>query len=222
MIHAPGWPDPPTPRLLAALADHGDAVGGLDTLVVSSGTALDGRDLEGVLAGWRSRPGGRVLVLSSLGAHPDARAERLRALWLIEEQVRRSALLPVLVLRLAPLVGPRSPLWRRLRARPAVPRGGETLLSPVVETDVVETLIRALGSRGGWEGWYEVAGPEALTLDELAALADRGGARLPRGSGAWEPGLDEIAEHRLVDDAPWRERFGMVPRHVPQEALSWA
>ena len=221
MIHAPGRPDPPTSRLLAALAEHAEAVGGPNTLVVSSGTALDGPALEGVLAGWCGRGGGRALVLSVLGVHPDARAGRLRALWSIEEQVRRSGL-PALVFRLAPLVGPRSPLWWRLRAHPTLPRGGELLLSPVVETDVVETLMRALGSEGEWAGWYEVAGPEALTLGELAALAQRGGARLPGDSGAWEPGLEEIAEQRLVDGSPWRERFGMAPRHVKQEAMSWA
>jgi len=128
---------------------------------------------------------------------------------------------PVLALRLGPLLGRHSPLWLRLRSRPPLPGGGRALLSPVVEEDVVETLARALAGDSDWSGWYDVVGPEPLALAELAVLAARAG-RLPGGAGAWEPPLEEMDEHRLCDDRPWRDRFGIVPRRVSEEAAGWA
>jgi len=240
MIHAYGEPDPPAPRLLAALAERGHAVSAGAapgaraavepraaapqrdrTLVLTSGGAPDFAALGVLLGAWRSAPGARVLVLSSLGAHPDARAARLRWLWMLEEHARASGL-PVLTLRLGPLIGPRSPLWLRLRRQPRLPRGGEKLLNPVAEGDAVETLARALDGRAKWEGWYEVAGPDAMSLAELAALARTAGP-VPRGEdGAWEPPLRELEEHRLAEADAWLEHFAMRVRPVGEQALQWA
>lgn len=152
-----------------------------------------------------------LLVLSRLGAHPDARHPALRRLWSLEEGARASGL-PTLTLRFAPLVGPASPFWLRLRSRPALPRGGRQLVHPVAESDAVETLRRALAGAAAWAGWYEVAGPEAWTLAELRDLAAAAGP----GSdpGAWEPALEEIAEHRLAECEPWAAQFGIAPSHV--------
>jgi uncharacterized protein YbjT (DUF2867 family) len=240
VIHAYGEPDPPAPRLLASLAERGHAVspGGAPggraaaeprgagprrdpTLVLASGGAPDFAALGVLLGAWRSAPGARVLVLSSLGAHPDARAARLRWLWMLEEHARASGL-PVLTLRLGPLIGPRSPLWLRLRRQPRLPRGGEKLLNPVAETDVVETLARALDGRAKWEGWYEVAGPDVMSLAELVALAREAGPP-PRGeNGAWEPPLRELSEHRLAEADGWLEHFAMRVRPVGEQAQRWA
>jgi uncharacterized protein YbjT (DUF2867 family) len=249
VIHAYGEPDPPAPRLLAALASRGHAVsapGGHEagaagagaigtagrageravarqdsTLVLSSGGAPDFAALGVLLGGWRAAPGARVLVVSALGAHPDARAARLRWLWMLEEHARASGL-PVLTLRLGPILGPRSPLWLRLRRQPRLPRGGEKLLNPVSEADVVETLARALEGRAKWEGWFEVAGPEIMSLKELAALAREAGPP-PRGeSGAWEPPLRELAEHRLAEADAWLEHFAMQVRPVGEQVVQWA
>ena len=161
-----------------------------------------------------------MLVLGTLGTHRDARVPRLRALWTIEEKARATGR-PVLALRLAPLVGPASPLWLRLRAGTPPRRAQDALLQPVAEVDARTTLERALGDSSDWTGWYDVAGPEALTLGELAELAARDGAAAP-GAGNWEPSLEELAEQRLCDDGPWRQRFGITPRHVSEGTRAWA
>jgi len=82
-------------------------------------------------------------------------------------------------------------------------------VNPVAETDAVETLLRAVDGRGPWRGWYEVAGGEALTLAELRDLAARTPGEM--AGGAWEPPLEEIAEHRLAESEPWATDFGLVP-----------
>ena len=242
MIHAYGRPDPPVPRLLDALAQRGHTVGAGDagargganggdgdrgsagrrgsTLLLSSGSHLDAQALGVLLGAWRSAPGARVLIVSRLGTHPDARAARLRGLWQLEELARASGL-PVLTLRLGPLVGPRSPLWLRLGRQMFLPGGGEKLLNPVAEADVIETLERALDGRAKWEGWYEVAGPDAMSLAEIAALARQAGPA-PGDRGAWEPPWRELREHRLADAGPWLEHFSMAVHPIEQQALGWA
>jgi uncharacterized protein YbjT (DUF2867 family) len=175
----------------------------------------------GVLLGaWRTAPGARVLTLSLIGAHPDARARRLRQMWEVEERARDSGM-AALTLRLAPMVGPESPFWLRLRSAPRLPKSGRQPLNPVCEDDVVETIDRALKGPAEWEGWYELAGEEVLTLAELAALAAACGPALPRGAGAWEPPLDELAEQRLSEAAAWRDHFGLTPGQVSERAAAW-
>src|SRR5439155_670227 len=69
-----------------AIVGQGGAVPRRDsTLVLSSGGAPDLAALGVLLGAWREAPGARVLVLSGLGAHPDARAARLRCLRELEE-----------------------------------------------------------------------------------------------------------------------------------------
>ena len=156
----------------------------------------------------------RLLVISRLGSHPDARVPALQRLWRLEEHAR-SVGLPALTLRLSPLVGPDTPLWRKLRSRPPLPRGGRKILNPVAESDAVETLLRALDGRAAWEGWYEVAGPDAASLAELRDLA---ASTFGRMDGEWEPPLEEMAEHRLAESDPWAAHFGIVP--TPLGALA--
>jgi len=248
MIHAYGTPDPPAPRLLEALAERGHAVAAPSvrapaepaagarterdeprgpekrrdsTIVLTSGGAPDLAALGVLLGAWRATPGARVLVLSRLGAHPDARAARLRWLWMLEEHARASGL-PVLTLRLGPLIGPRSPLWLKLRSQPRLPGGGQKLLNPVAEAEVVETLARALEGRARWEGWFEVAGPDVMSLAELAALAREAGPP-PRGEqGAWEPPLRELAEQRLAEADAWLQHFAMRVRPIGEQVQQWA
>jgi uncharacterized protein YbjT (DUF2867 family) len=215
MIVVPGPLDPPAGRLLAALAGRGlpapltaqalppgcEAV----TLAVSGGPFVF--DFAGLVASLGSRPF-RVLVLSRLGAHPDAKAPSLRRLWRLEEHVRGGGM-PTLTLRFAPLLGPGAPLWNRLRSRPRLPAGGRMLLNPALEADAVETLVRALADPAPWQGWYEVAGPEVWSLTELRDLATTAGPA--SDAGEWAPPLAEMAEHRLAESEPWASRFGLAP-----------
>ncbi len=217
MILVTGPLDPPAGRLLATLAREGTPVardpGALPpradvTIAVSTGAFIF--DFAAVVRALGERRF-RVLALSRLGAHPDARHPALRRLWRLEEHVRGSGA-PVLTLRFAPLLGPATPLWERLRTRPALPRGGRQLVNPASERDALETLRRALDGRAAWTGWYEVAGDEPWTLAELRDLAAAAGPGPARG--AWEPPLEEMAEHRLAEAGPWASHFGLMPEPV--------
>lgn len=222
IVVQPGPLGEPAGRLLGALVAHGHTVfarpemlpAGEEpvTLAVADGPFVF--DFVRAVTALGSRQF-RVLVLSRLGAHPDARAASLQRLWRLEEHVRAGGA-PTLTLRIAPLVGASTPLWRKLRSRPAIPLDGRKLVCPVAETDAVETLLRALDGRGPWRGWYEVAGAEAVTLAELREAA----ARTPgetRG-GVWEPPLEELMEHRLAESEPWATDFGITPTRL----AAWA
>jgi len=229
LIHAYGQPGAPVLRLLAALAARGHEVGpagtpardSRSTLVLAAGAPLDPMALGVLLGAWRATPGARALLLSRIGAHPDARPPELRALWRLEEHARAAGL-PLLTLRLAPLLGPASPLWLKLRQRPRLPGGGRMLLNPVAESDAVETMVLALDGRARWEGWFEVAGPEVWSLADLAALAREAGPA-PRAEGAdWEPPLRELEAQRLAESGPWQEHFDVRPRPLAAAAKEWA
>ncbi len=218
MILAPGRLDPPADRLLAALAAAGEEVvtgparlpAGETPVTIAISTGPFVFDYVGVVAALGGRSF-RALVLSRLGAHPDARSNALRRLWRLEEHVRGGGA-PTLTLRFAPLLGPATPLWRRLRSRPSLPGDGRMLLQPVAEADAIETLLRALDGRAAWSGWYEVAGPAVWSLAELRELASTAGPASDRGG--WEPPLDELAEQRLAEWEPWASHFGIAPTSV--------
>ncbi|MEO5987347.1 MAG: hypothetical protein ABIU54_03485 [Candidatus Eisenbacteria bacterium] len=217
MIVTPGPLEPPFDRLLAALAKRGESVlEGTDALppgdspvTLAVGTGAFVFDFAGLVRALGARPF-RVLVLSRLGAHPDARAAALQRLWRLEEHVRRGGA-PTLTLRFAPLLGRDSPLWRKLASRPSLPRRGRQLLNPVLESDALETLVRAVAEARVWSDWFEVAGPAVWSLAEIADIAQRSGVT---HGGAWEPGLDEMAEHRLAEAGPWMERFAITPGSI--------
>lgn len=204
-------------RLLAAAMRAGARVvdgpapaGTPVTFVVGETTAV--LDLT-VLVRTHGTAHARVLVLSRIGAHPDARVPSLQALWRLEEAARSTGA-PTLTLRTAPVVGETSPLWAMLRTRPALPSGGRRLVDPVHESDVVATLVRALDG-AAWsagEGWYELAGPERFAWSELAECAARGPES--NATPAWEPSLDEIAAHRLAECEPWLSDFAIAPTRV--------
>lgn len=226
MIVVPGRLDPPADRLLAALTARGliptlasEAPAGGDaevTLTVSSGPAAF--DFAAFATAFAERPC-RVLVLSRLGAHPDAKTPALRRLWRLEEHVRACGL-PTLTLRFGPLVGPGAPLWERLRRRPALPRGGRMWLNPVLEEDAVETLVRALADPAPWRGLFAVAGASILSLAELRDLAAAHGPGPDRG--AWTPPLEELAEHGITDGGDWQARFGLGVRPLAERLAARA
>ncbi len=217
MIVTPGPLEAPFDRLLAALRGLGESVlEGTDALpagdspvTLAVGTGAFVFDFAGLVRALGARPF-RVLVLSRLGAHPDAKAATLQRLWRLEEHVRKGGA-PTLTLRFSPLLGRASPLWRKLASRPSLPRGGRLLLNPVLESDALETLVRALAEERAWSGWFEVAGPQVWSLGELTELAARSGAT---PGGAWEPAQDEMAEHRLAEADPWMERFAITPGSI--------
>ena len=217
ILVTPGPGEGAAARVVAAMAARGHQVTPADalargdepvTLVVHDGPFIF--NFAATVASLGRRPF-RVLMLSRLGAHPDARAASLQRLWRLEEHVRGGGA-PTLTLRLAPVLGPDTPLWNKLRSRPSLPRGGRTQLNPVAECDVIETVSRALADGTPWSGWYEVAGPRVWTLAELRMLAAGGGSGgVP---GAWEPAKEEMLEHRLAESGPWCERFALTPTAI--------
>lgn len=233
MILTPGVLAPPAARLLARVVNEGglgeqvarfDARGELAPGMPVTVAIADGEfvlDVRAMLATLTGHPV-RILVLSRLGAHPDARHRGLQRLWRLEESARAIAA-PVLTLRFAPLVGRGSPLWFRLRSRPSLPAPlARRLVQPVAEDDALETLVRALSGRVRWESWWEVAGEQAFALGELIALAVASGPLLNPGTGAWEPALEELSEHRLAESEPWARHFGLAPTPVATRAAAWA
>jgi len=228
VILTPATPPPGSAcdRLLRALARRGHAVG--DATAAAAGATIfvcpaPDQPVSDLRAWGAAHPrvaSPRLLVVTRLGTHPDAAPPRLRECWALEEQARGTGL-PLLVLRLGLLVGPDSPSWSRLRSAPSLPRGGAQLLTPVAESDAVETIDRALTGRAAWSGWYEVAGPEVWSLAELAALARGSGPPLPAGAGAWEPPLEELDAHGLAEAEPWLGHFGMDARPLAGQARRW-
>ncbi len=206
--------DPPIPRLMAAVEDGRRAAGRPETVVLGAGPGFDPAALRDAAAS------ARVLVLSAVGAHPDGPIARWRQLWELEELARASGR-PVLTLRLAPMLGPQSPLWLRLRSRPSGRGLAGRPFNPVLEEDVIETVTRALEGRASWEGWYDVAGSEALTVPELVSLAAQT-PRLEPEAGAWEPPLAELRELGLVESEPWAEHFGIAPGRITERAPAWS
>lgn len=220
MIHAPGAPAGSAARLLDALRARGiettDAESPRNeehpTLLLT--TPVDWMALGVRMAPWRVARGARIVVLSRLGAHPDAVAPGLRDLWRLEEYARVS-MIPTLTLRFGPLAGAESPFWKKLASAPKFGREANTVVMPVLEEDAVQVLARALGETRPAEGWYEITGPDARSLGEWSALAARGAGG---DAGEWEPPLEEMAEHRLAEADVWQERFGLAAHSV----VAWA
>jgi len=221
MIHVPGGFEPPVPRLIESLKAKGHEISDSESPNPEAGETLvlaqpvDWMRLGVWFGSWHVARAARILVLSRIGAHPDARAESLRELWRLEEYARVS-LIPTLVMRLAPLVGESSPFWSRLRSRPRLGALGSALVMPVLEQDVVEVLHAALTGTGTWEGWFDVAGPEARTLSEWSELAGATAGNAPgrAAGGEWEPPLEELSEHRLSEPDLWQARYGLKAGEV--------
>lgn len=119
----------------------------------------------------------KVVLVTAIGAEPDARSQYHASKWQAEEIVRRSGLAHVIVrpsLIVGRLVGDRdSKLVRRyidlIRSRAVVPliNGGITSLQPVFIGDVVRALEACIESEELIETTIEVGGPEVLTMAEF-------------------------------------------------------
>lgn len=216
MIHAPGAPTGSTARLLEALRARGVATTDAESPRSEDGatllltTPVDWMALGVRMAPWRVARGARIVVLSRLGAHPDAVSPGLRDLWRLEEYARVS-MIPTLTLRFAPLVAADSPFWKKLASQPKLGREASAVIMPVLEEDAVQLLARALAETRPAEGWFEITGPEARSLGEWSALAARGGSP---GDVEWEPALEEMLEHRLAETEVWEQRFGLRAHSV--------
>jgi len=220
VIHAPGAATGANVRLLDALRARGvtttdaESPGTADGATLILWTPVDWMQLGVRMAPWRVARGARLVVLSRVGAHPDAVAPGLRDLWRLEEYARVS-LVPTLTLRFAPLVATESPFWKKLGTRPKLGHEGNTVVMPVLEDDAVQVLARALAESRPAEGWFEITGPEARSLDEWTEIASAGGVA---DAGEWEPPLEELVEHRLSEAEVWQTRFALRAHPVSEWA----
>ena len=210
-------PTPVVARLAGQLAARGSGViGGSDSTPLTWMLGADDDLATTRASGIGERD--RILVVSWIGAHPDARANVLGRLWRLEEQCRASGL-PTLTLRLGPLAGPGSPLWQKLAHTKPSPRLARRPVHPVLEMQVVEVIERASVGAIVWSGWQEIGGPDIMTLGECAEHAR--GARTA-AEGEWEPDLEALAEQRLIEPEVWARWSGIEPRSVRAEAATWA
>ena len=61
-----------------------------------------------------------------------------------------------------------------------------------------------------------------MSLAELAALAAEWPEdAAPGAPGAWEPPLEEMAEHRLCEASPWLGHFEIAVRPLAERAAAW-
>lgn len=223
MIHAPSMGTGGAARLMRQLRERGLEVQDTpqpdlrepSTLVLT--TPVHWMKLGVWMAPWRVARGARLLVLSRIGAHPDAKAQELRDLWQLEEYARVS-LIPAVTLRFAPLVAEESPFWMRLRSRPRLREEGRSVLMPVLESDALAVLERVLRETKPSEDWFEIVGPEARSLDEWIEMAASRGVATGEEAGAWEPPLEELTEHRLCEPQIWQDHFGMKAQSVSRWA----
>ena len=156
----------------------------------------------------------RWLVLSWIGAHPDARDPLLAALWAREEAARATGL-PTLVLRLAPLVGPRSPLLALLKNHPKLDaRLERALVQPVIEADVVEGIAGLINGPFDQSDWYEVCGPDPLSIGEFAQLAQAGHFGALAGAPGWEPSPAVLRAQGLSEGDAWARATGVAPHSI--------
>jgi NADH dehydrogenase len=117
----------------------------------------------------------RVLHMSALGTRPDARSRYHQSKWAAEEAVRGSAL-PWTIFRPSVIYGRGdgfvSLLAGMVRRLPIVPviGDGRQRVQPVPVEQVAEAFARALALPATVKHVYEIAGPDAVTMDELLDL----------------------------------------------------
>jgi uncharacterized protein YbjT (DUF2867 family) len=117
----------------------------------------------------------RFVFFSALNASTAQRTRFFRAKWLAERAVASS---PLATTVFAPsIVYDRSDPWvtllRRFSFLPAMPvsGGGQARFEPIWAQDAARCVVAALEKDGGAR--YELAGPEALSYDEMSDLVSR-------------------------------------------------
>jgi uncharacterized protein YbjT (DUF2867 family) len=124
----------------------------------------------------------RFLFFSALGASRQSRTRFFRSKALAEQAVAGSAL-DATVFRPSIIYAPGDPwltLLKRLSWLPAVPvsGSGRALYQPIWAEDVATAVIGALDRSGG--GRFQLAGPEALSYDEIVRVMLRSAGRRRR------------------------------------------
>lgn len=189
------------------------------------------RRAAAAFAGEAERAGVRRVVYLG-GVAPDGRPSKHLASRLAVGEVLRGGRVPALELRASMIVGGASASWRVVRdlalRLPAVvlPAWAESRTRPIAERDAVAALVAALDFPLEGSAWYDIPGPEVLSIGEIlervAALRGRSLPALrvplpyPRISTIWL---------KLVSDADWsiaRELVqGLAHDLLPRDDRYW-
>ncbi|WP_242343340.1 NAD(P)H-binding protein [Anaeromyxobacter terrae] len=174
---------------------------------------------------------GRIVYLG--GVAPRGRPSRHLASRLAVGEILRAGPVRTLELRASMIVGPGSASWRIVRdlamRLPAMvlPAWARSRSCPIALEDAIRALVAALDVPLAESAWYDIPGPEVLSvreiLEQVAALRGRSLPAIeaplphPRISALWL---------KLVSDAPWevvRELVqGLSHDLLPRDDRYWA
>jgi nucleoside-diphosphate-sugar epimerase len=176
----------------------------------------------------------RVLFLSYVGAREDSKNPYLQTKALAENLLKTTRK-EVVVFRCTHIIGsPESPgpLAQSLLAKPGKKAGilgtGQQIVAPLYIMDVADALIAAM--QEGIPGIYELAGPQKMSMDDLARLLNRNldlrlshlPNRLAQALGFLLPMLprpfvDVILQDSIGDSSRARTTFGL--KFVPLRTI---
>jgi len=165
----------------AAVAGVDAVVNAVSAYVEKPGVTFESVHVQGaktVAQGAAAAGVTRLVLVSGIGADPEARSPYIRARGRGELAVRQ-AFPSATIVRPGAMFGPGDALFGTLadivRLFPVVPLigGGRTRLQPVYVEDVAEAIVRMLADRGTAGQTYELAGPGVYTLRELVSFALR-------------------------------------------------
>lgn len=132
-----------------------------------------------VLEGCRSTGVARLVLVSCLGAAPEAPTSLQRTAWKAEDALRRSGLTwtilrPGVVFGSGECLATRLARALRRHAVLPIPGDGELRLQPVASEEVAQAVVAALNDPVCHGQCYELGGPETITFHELARRTARG------------------------------------------------
>ena len=166
--------------LAAALAAADAAVNAVSAYVETAGVTFEAVHVQGAenVAREAAAAGvGRLVLVSGIGANPNSGSRYIRARGRGEEAVER-AFPGAIIVRPSAMFGPGDALFgtlaelgRRLPVLPLI--GGNTRLQPVHVEDVANAIARLLLRGATTDRIFELAGPTAYTVRDLATYTLR-------------------------------------------------
>jgi len=115
---------------------------------------------------------GRYLHISALGTRPAARSLYHKTKWEAEEIIRASTLEST-IFRPSVIFGKEDKFTNLfasvMRISPVIfiPGSGKNRMQPVFVRDLVKAMAKAVEMEGAWKKTFEIAGPIAMTFDEI-------------------------------------------------------